>query len=430
MQQLKALDKNIWVVYGATLSVGSAGGLALSVLALHLHRHGFSEEDIGTLAGFFALGVALFALPVGALIRRFSAKAVLCCSLLIYGAAVIAFPFSTHSIWWASLLRVFDGAASAGIWVGCETVILARSQGSRKAQVTSLYAAAIALGYMCGPLLSRIVVAFHSMDAAFFTAGLISLATALALFVLLGGESDQQLTPSGEGSELSDVPASQIRSRSVVLRRIKTSCFGNFAYGYFQSSVVLFLPLYLMASKEITRDQTIIIPAFFAAGMLLCVTPLGRLGDRVGPLRLMRGLGVVGILTILGFIVLNDYVAMCVAVFVAGATLASISPLSLALQGTILRAGELSRGNALYNGFYAMGMLVGPPIAGRIFHHWGGPMMLYHLAALWTAFVLFAYFYRNDDPARLRSRQPDLQDAQDVAMSSELVRTEKRDAAA
>ena len=50
-----------------------------------------------------------------------------------------------------------------------------------------------------------------------------------------------------------------------LLWRIKTSCFGTFAYGYFQASVVLFLPLFLIESKGIAREQTILVPAFFAA---------------------------------------------------------------------------------------------------------------------------------------------------------------------
>ena len=43
-----------------------------------------------------------------------------------------------------------------------------------------------------------------------------------------------------------------------ILWQIKTSCFGTFAYGYFQASVVLFLPLYLRDAKHITEGQTLI----------------------------------------------------------------------------------------------------------------------------------------------------------------------------
>ena len=47
-----------------------------------------------------------------------------------------------------------------------------------------------------------------------------------------------------------------------IFLRIKTSCLATFSYGYFQASVLLFLPLYLIEKKGITKEQTILITAF------------------------------------------------------------------------------------------------------------------------------------------------------------------------
>jgi MFS family permease len=137
--------------------------------------------------------------------------------------------------------------------------------------------------------------------------------------------------------------------------------------------------------------------------MLLFTNPAGLLGDRVGHLRTMRGLAIVGAAMVLGFVFLESYWAMGVAVLVAGATLASISPVSLALQGVSLRPEDYGRGTSIYNTFYALGMLFGPKISADIFEHYGGAMMLYHLVALWLGFILFtAIFYRDDPAARRR----------------------------
>ena len=113
----------------------------------------------------------------------------------------------------------------------------------------------------------------------------------------------------------------------------------------------------------------------------------------------MRLLGIVGTVTVLGFVVLDHFWLMCLAVTIAGATLASISPISLALQGVILKPVDYGRGNALYNGFYAAGILIGPQISSRVFQAKGGKAMLYHLAALWVCFVVFTILFANDDPA-------------------------------
>ncbi len=130
----------------------------------------------------------------------------------------------------------------------------------------------------------------------------------------------------------------------------------------------------------------------------------GRLGDRYGHLFLMRILAVVVAVMIAGFIFLDRYATMCVAVLVAGATLASISPVSLALQGVVTPRADLSRANAVYNVCYAAGMLLGPPISGAIYGTSGGVAMLLHLLGLWALFVIVTVIYAGDDPARARLR--------------------------
>lgn len=384
-------DPNIWLIFAAIFVLGLAYGVSLALVGLFLDAKGYDKRDIGSLAVWFALGIVALSLPMGAFIRRFSARAALIISLFGYAAAVAAFPLMPG---YASIavVRAIDGACSVGIWVSCETILLSRAPKDEKAFVTSLYAMSMATGYILGPILAKAIVAVATMPTAFFTSGV--LATLSGLLVLA------RLAPDVPEVH-DDGPAASTASSGAsgsILWRIKTSCFATFAYGYFQASVVLFLPLYLVEQKGIAVEQTILVPAFFAAGMLLFTNVAGRIGDRSGHLPLMRKLAVIGFFMILGFVFLDAFWMMCVAVFVAGAALASISPLSLALQGVVTRPSELSRANAIYNVFYAAGMLLGPPISSAIFDARGGIPMLYHLAALWMAFIVFTVAFRRDDP--------------------------------
>ncbi|XYI03851.1 MFS transporter [Sorangium sp. So ce1128] len=394
-------DRNIWLIYGAIFLLGLAYGIAISLTAVFLDARGFNKRDIGLLASCFALGIVLLSLPMGALIRRFSAKATLVLSLAGYAGAVGVFPFLPG---FASIaaVRFLDGACSVGIWVSCETILLARSDKDNKAFVTSLYAVAMALGYVLGPLCAKGIVALDSMKSAFVISCVISALSALLVLARLDRDPPEALAHGEAGAPAGAEPQA---SSASILWRIKTACFATFAYGYFQASVVLFLPLYLMASKGVTLDQTILIPAFFAVGMLSFTNVFGRIGDRRGHLGLMRVLGAVGTLMILGFVYLDQYAAMCVAVFIAGATLASISPLSLALQGVVTAPRDYSRANSIYNVFYAAGMLLGPPASSAIYEAVGGVAMLYHLAALWAAFVVFTIVFSGDDPASRRGER-------------------------
>jgi len=392
-------DPNVWRVYGVTLALGMAYGTAISVIGRFLTTHGVSKLAIGQLAAWFAAGIVAFSLPMGPLIRRFSAKHMLAVSLAGYAAAVVAFPF-THTFWVLAALRFFDGACSVGVWVSSESILLARSGKDNKAFATSLYAIAVACGYVGGPLLAYACSKFLPLTFAFVLAGVIAICT--SAYVLL------RLAPDVRGELHEDHPMASIAKGSTALAllwRIKTSCFGTFAYGYFQASVVLFLPLYLMERKGISQSQTIVIPAYFAAGMLLFSNYAGRLGDRYGHLLLMRILGIIGMTMVLGFVYLDAYPTMCAAVFVAGASLASISPVSLALQGVVAHPLEYERSTSIYNAFYAAGMLLGPFASSYLFEKRGGEAMLYSLSLLWTLFILFAFVFRKDDPAARRAER-------------------------
>jgi MFS family permease len=392
-------DRNIWLVFLASFLLGTAYGDSIALTALHLDAIGFTKSQIGSLAAWFAGGIVVMSLPAGALVRRFSARKTLVTCLAGYAVAVALFPFQTTYARVAAV-RFVDGMCSVGIWVSCETILLSRSSMQNKAFVTSLYAMAIALGYAAGGGVARGLLSLTSMTWAFVAAGAIALAATALLAVRLDPDKvEGDPHPAAEGGGATGSEEGARLTGSQLAWRIKTSCFGTFAYGYFQASVVLFLPLYLVEHKHVPLERTVLMPAIFALGMLIFANQAGRLGDRFGHLLLMRVLAAVGTLMVLGFVFLDAWFAMGAAIFVAGATLASISPVSLALQGHIAEPRDYARSNAIYNAFYAAGMLLGPPISSLLFDRFSGGVMLYHLAGLWAAFTIFTVVFAKDDPA-------------------------------
>jgi MFS family permease len=392
-------DRNIWVIYATIVLLGIAYGTSIAVLAVHLDAHGIPKLAMGGLAAAFALGIVTFSIPAGSIVQRFGAKRTLAVALGGYAICVTSFPFLS-TLLGLSVARFFDGAFSVGIWVAAETALLSRSDRGNKGLVMSLYAISLALGYVVGPLLASLVVGLGGTGATFLVAG--GLAVVAVIVVLFALDRDTGTSPHGAVEHgAADAGASADGTPSTaftIFWRTKTSCFATFSYGYFQASVVLFLPLYLIGSKGVPAGRTILVTAFFAAGMLVMSAWAGRLGDRHGHLLVMRVLATVGGVMVASFVLLPSFPLMCAAVFVAGATLASISPVSLALQGVVTPKAELGRANAFYNAAYAAGMLVGPPISGLLFTRYGGAAMLFHLAALWAGFVALTLLFAADDP--------------------------------
>jgi predicted MFS family arabinose efflux permease len=395
-----SFDPNIGRLYRATFLFGVACGISIALSSLHLDALGFTKPQIGTLAAWFASGVVGMAIPAGAIIRRFSARSALLAYLGGYAICVAGFPFLRDYSAIAAI-RAVDGACSVGVWVASETILLSRADKAHKAHLTSLYAVWLSCGYVAGPVLANIVTRFASMQVAFVLAGAITIASGLYAWLTFDDDGLGRESPANEEG----APTGPPTSAGTILWRIKNSCFGALAYGYFQASVVIFLPLFLIESKAIPRDKTIVLPGLFCLGMLLTSNLAGRVADRIGHLLVMRVLSTLGGATVLGFVFLDHYLAMYAAVIFAGATLAAMSPVSLALQGVVTEKKDYSRSNAIYNVFYAAGMLLGPPASSAIFGAKGGEAMLYHLAALWAVFVVFTIVFMHDDPAVRRKRE-------------------------
>lgn len=174
----KVDDSNVIRVYLATLGLGTAYGMAISVIAVFLTAHGYSETDIGSLAAWFAAGIMVTAIASGHLVGRFSAKLVLVAALFIYAATVALFPFAP-SYGAIAALRFFDGAASVLVWVASETILVARAKREIKAFVTSLYGMSIAVGYGAGSLSAFLAAKVLPSERVFLVAGALSVVTGL-----------------------------------------------------------------------------------------------------------------------------------------------------------------------------------------------------------------------------------------------------------
>jgi MFS family permease len=408
-------DPNIWRVYAATLVSGIAFGMALSIIAVNLHDRGFSKTDIGSLATWFAAGTVLLALPMSSLMKRFGPKATLAAAFFGYVVTVSLFPFLGSYAAIAGV-RLVDGACSVAVWVSCETILLILVGAKNKGFVMSVYAKAMGIGYVVGSLISRVLVEWIPFTAVFVVAGCVALLAALYVALTIDGRRIATRHEPAAGQEAVEAAsparaanhATPAGSALGILWRIKNSLYATFAFGYFQASVITLLPIFMIEQKGIPREQTVYIPAFFASGMVLFISLGGRLGDRYGHLGVMRILVAIGTLMTLSFVFFDRFVLMGAAIFVAGATFATISPLSLALQGVVIHPTEYHRSNAIYNAFYAAGMLIGPRVSSLLFERVGGRAMLQHLAAIWAGFVIFSVIFRRDDPATGPARTPAL----------------------
>lgn len=405
-------DHNIRVAYLLCLTLGVAYGMVLAIVSLYLSgERGYDDPTIAGMAAFFSVGIAACAVPMGILVRKLTPRIVLAISLLGYGLAVAVFPFMPSFAGLAGA-RAFDGAFSVGVWITLETILLMRTTSLNRGFVTSLYSIVLAVGYVLGSVITYVMTKFWPDWIVFVAAGGLAALGALGGLVLL----DKNIQPV-EGSEHAVEAASGHTGAHPVVEgsstglsmaslywRIKTACLPTFMYGYFQASLVLFLPLFLIEERGIGADETKLMVAFFSIGMVVCVGFVGHLGDRVGHLKIMRALVSIGALITASVVFLPSYPLIAAAVFIAGGALAPLWPLGLALQSLIVDPRDYNRSNALLNASYAIGTLAGPIVSGFLKRAYGGELMFLHLAALWLVVLGATIAFRRDDPS-LRARK-------------------------
>jgi MFS family permease len=428
-------DRSIRVAYLMCLMLGVAYGIVMAIVAIYLNKErGFAETTIGGLAFFFSAGIAIFAIPMGMLVRVWSPRVMLAVALIGYGLATAVFPF-LDSFAALATARAIDGAFSVGAWISIETILLMRTTALNRGFVTSLYSIVLAIGYVIGSVFAAGWTHFAPAASVFVCAGV--LAIGAAIIGLLGLDRDLHPVAGSDhahavgagttgshatlGATLSGVePAKAAADKPAIsaLRlywNIKTACFTTFTYGYFQGSLVLFLPLFLIDHRGVAEGPTKLLVAFFAAGMALTVVFMGRLGDRHGHLKTIRALVALGAAITVSVVYLPWFPVVAAVVFLAGGVLAPVYPLSIALQSIIAEPRDYNRSNALLNVSYALGTLAGPLICGYLYDTYsrgpngtkvpfGGELLFWQLAALWALVFVMTLVFRRDDPS-LRRRK-------------------------
>jgi len=405
-------DRNIRVAYLLCLTLGVAYGMVLAIVSLYLTRaRGYDEPAIAGMASFFSIGIAVCAVPMGLLVRKLTARVVLAIALLGYGLSVAVFPFMPN-FFGLSTARLFDGGFSVGVWITLETILLMRTTALNRGFVTSVYSNVLAVGYGLGSVLTFVLTKFWSDELVFLAAGALAALGALVGLLRLdrnlqpveGSDHAADHVPGTTGAHPTTAAAVSVEgpSMAALYWRIKTACMPTFMYGYFQASLVLFLPLFLIDERHIPEDATKLMVAYFSAGMVVCVVFAGHMGDRIGHLKMMRVLVGIGVLITASVVYLPSYPLIAAAVFIAGGALAPLWPLGLALQSLIVEPRDYNRSNALLNASYAVGTLAGPLISGFIKRAYGGEVMFLHLAGLWMVVLLMTLVFRRDDPSLRR----------------------------
>ena len=358
----------------ATLTDALVYGVVVPVLPSYATGLGLSQSSIGLLLAAYA-GALLVGTPIfGWVSDRYGRRLPMLAGLLGLAAATIAFAFARDfaSLAAARLLQGFAGAASwtAGLALLGETLA-----PERRGRGMGIAMAGASAGSILGPAIGGWMYELLGYESPFIATAALALTAAALIATLPPMRVARQALAGG--------PWRIARDRHVIWIAIVTATAAA-GLGALEPT----LPLALTARFGVTPG---VVGTFFLVLSLahtLTAPAAGALSDRFGTSTTMT-IGFICAGVALPLIAVPDslYVAGGVAAVFGIALAAAIIPTMPVLAEAVERIGDRAYGTAyaIFNGAYAVGLMIGPVIGSAIAERAGLPLAL---AAFGASYVL------------------------------------------
>lgn len=381
--KVKSPDRiEIWgaVAAIATISaVGVAVGLSFPLLSFLMEQRGYSTTIIGAntaMAGIASMVTVPFVNPVA---RRIGVVPTLVLSALISATSLIGFMlFPSLAAWF--LLRIsFHGAITAS-FILSEYWINVSAPEKRRGLVLGIYGSVLSLGFATGPALLAGLGTKGSLP--FITGAMIILASTIPAVIA------HRHQPRTEAEPMSNSVA-----RYIWLVPLATAA--AFVFGAVEQAGLALFPVY-GARNGYDETQVSLLLMVLAFGNVALQLPLGLISDRLSDRRwLLFACALVGTIgvAILPF-AMNHTWLLIGGMFVWGGVTTGMYTVGLAHLGSRLKGADLAQANAAFILCYAIGMVIGPQIAGISMDIWDPHGFAVALSGMFAAYLVLVIVRR------------------------------------
>jgi MFS family permease len=230
--------------------------------------HDLSEGAAGMLAGAFAAGALIFALPAGWLVARVGPRRVLIAGLAGLGVFSPLFGWA-ESIVLLDVSRFFQGAAGAMMWAGAMSWVVTASPEGRRGEMVGMVIAAAVIGELLGAPIGALA---HEIGTGpVFSLVFVAAAALIGLALTIPDATNLKRQPVREAIE--------IVRRSNVPRAVLLLAGPSLAFGF----LVVVAPLRM---DDLGAGPWAIAGAFAVGSLVEAgLGPyIGRMSDRTGRL--------------------------------------------------------------------------------------------------------------------------------------------------
>lgn len=329
---------------------GLAIAMSHPLLALLLERMGASGLAIGisTTAASVAIVAAAPLLP--RVLALTGMGPLMLGSTVAVAALMLVFPLIPD--YWAWLvLRLMLGFFATALFYTSEYWIVATSSDTSRGRIVALYATALSVSFLLGPL----VVGATGVEGW--------LPFAVSAAILLAGIVPLVWGLPGAPNNPPDAPPSVFAT----LRFFRTDpalLWGVVLFGCFEFGAVGLLPVWAVRAG-LAETEAVLVLSSFAAGAILSPLPLGWAADRFDRRRLLLGIAAVSAVATLGMVVASPWlpgIVICGAVW--GGVAVGLYTVALTELGARYRGAVLAEANAAVMLGYGIGSLLSPMALG------------------------------------------------------------------
>ncbi|HLN27927.1 MAG TPA: MFS transporter [Gemmataceae bacterium] len=370
-------------------------GAGAPLASIWLKEARFSDTIVGLNTGIYYLGIAVAALAVPWMMRRWG-RGTLIAGMVASGLTVAMFPWGGSLSGWF-VLRILNGFAGAMSLIPLETMVNRVSEPGKRSRNFGYYAFCVAMGIALGTALGVQTYAL-SPRVAFLLGGC---AAFVAGFIVLGWLPWRDMD-----EEHLD------RSTPIGLGRNFLSYGSAWSQGFLEGGMIGLLPIYLLAIG-LTKVGAGWLMAVIMIGVISFQVPVAWLADRLGRTFILVCCYIVTIGCLAALNVGLGLVLLTICLFFTGACSSAFYPLGLAILGERTPTRGLARTSAWFLGINCIGSLIGPVAAGGAMDLFGknavfaaGEAAVLLIILPWAAVRLYKHFAQTESPVIVSECRP------------------------
>ncbi|MDX9923395.1 MAG: MFS transporter [Ignavibacteriaceae bacterium] len=329
----------------AGITIGGIGfGLVTPVTVILLEKAGTPTAITGVLTTIGLLSILIFSPLTGSLITKFNVRKILLIGLLIW-----AFGALGH-IYWYNLyllfpLRFIMGIGGTFIFVSTEVIINTISTEKNRGKNIGLYVVLLSIGIATGTML------IWTIQIADWFPFVVSFAIMFIVLIIQFFYFEEiVITKEEEKSapmKVFDMPP--------------LSLISSFIYGFFESSIIVVLPIFGLRTLFTETDISIFMTSFVIGGIVILYF-IGHLSDKMDKRKLILSIALILSVFILLPVFTHNFYLLIAIFLMIGGVIPSLYTLGLNFAVDKIRKDQIPKANGFYIMMYGAGTMTGPII--------------------------------------------------------------------